>query len=452
MVKNYLFDTSILLQGPSEAIYGFQDNNIWICGTTLQEIDQKKTHLGEVGYYAREAARILDGLRSQGSLVDGIELPNGGHLYVEPDGVKPDLLPDGFSLAVADNRIISTCKYLNATKCKDSPVILLTNDISMRVNASICGVRVESVRNDRIEQSNYKGHKEMIASPDRIDSLYANGIIEASEEENDVFYENEFVTLKAGDQKSGLAIYKNGCLRLVKPQTLFGGVRPLNRMQTFAIYALMAPVEEIPLVILQGPAGTAKTFLALAAGLSQVALEQYDGSERYDKLLISRPNAGNADPGFGYLPGSLDEKMAPLLASYTDNLEAILRGRSGERENSRQIQYEASDLFDSGSIEICPLNYIRGRSLMNSYIICDEAQNATKSLIRDVVTRAGKNSKVIVTGDENQVDAPTLDRYNNGLVYLIKRMQGNPLAAIVKFDEQSCVRSPLAEAAIKALN
>lgn len=443
MIKNYLLDTNILLHNP-QSIYGFGDNNVWLCGTTLQELDTKKTAPEEVGYNARETCRILDRLRQQGNLLDGVKLANGGTLFIEPDGVNQELLPGGFHISVPDNRIISTCLYLNQGRLKNSPIILLTNDVSMRVNATICGVTAQEVQNDHIEESSYTGHTDIQTDSGMIDELYLNQKVSAKGYDGGLL-ENEFCTLHCGKQ-SGLSIYRDGQFHIIREQTLFGGIRPLNRLQTYAVYALTNP--DIPLVFLEGPAGTAKTFLALAAGLTQSGLGTGKNKEDiYRKLLISRPNAGSSDPGFGYLPGDLSEKMAPLLASYTDNLEVILRGKEKE-EDPGQIQMQMDDLFATGAIELCPLNFIRGRSLQDSFIICDEAQNATKRLIRDVVTRAGEGSKVIITGDERQVDAPTLDRRNNGLIYGIEHMKGDPLAAVIRFDAKNCVRSKLAEAAI----
>ena len=444
MVKNYLLDTNILLINP-KSMFGFEDNNVWICGTTLQELDSKKNAPGELGYNAREVCRTLDALRTQGDFISGVKLENGGMFFIEPDGVDEKYLPKGFKIEVPDNRIISSCIHLNKTQLKDSPITLLTNDVSMRVNATICGLNVEGVRNDQVEDSNYTGHVDLDVESDVIDDIFGVGRVTLGNIAKGLF-ENEFVTLHHGTQ-SALSIYKNGYLNKVDEKKLFGGVTGLNKMQKYAIYALMAPVEEIPLVILEGPAGTAKTFLSLAAGLSQTYLGQGKNADEYRKILISRPNSGNADPGFGYLPGDLDNKMAPLLASYYDNLEAIFR-KNSKTEDKKQIQYQIDDLFENGSMEICPLNFIRGRSLQDSFIICDEAQNATKGLIKDVVTRAGKHSKVIITGDEKQCDAPTLDSRNNGLIYCAEQMKGNPLTAIIRFSENNCVRSPLAEAAI----
>lgn len=450
MKKNFLLDTNILLQNP-ENIFGFADNNVYICGTTLQELDGKKSAPGEIGYNARRSCKILDKLREEGDLTKGVKLPNGGVLFVEPDGVRQELLPAGYSISVPDNRIISSCLYLNKTILTDNPIILLTNDVSMRVNATICGLKTQGVLNDQVEDSDYTGHTDINVSASFIDELYMEKKLEAKKcqcfaDIIPTLVENEFCTLHAGKQ-SALSVYRNGCFELISGQQLFGNVRPKNELQSYAMWALTNP--DIKLVVLKGPAGTAKTFLSLAAGLGQCNMGYKKYKAEYHKVLISRPNAGNSDPAFGFLPGDLDEKMAPLLASYTDNLETLLSG-NGE-EDEKEVQKQIDDLFQSGTIEICPLYSIRGRSLSNSFIICDEAQNATKQLIRDVVTRAGKNTKVIVAGDKNQVDAPTLDKQNNGLIYCAESMKGHPLVAILEFDKEHCVRSELAELAIERM-
>lgn len=450
MVKNYVLDTSILIANP-KSIYGFEDNNIYICGTTLQELDKKKTLVGEVGYNARECCRILDSLRQKGDFLKGIPLDNGGRLYVEPNGIDASLLPNGYSLTVPDNRIISTCLWLNNHQAKN--VILLTNDVSMRVNATICGLNVQEVRNDIVDDESYTGHIDLDTTSDIIDKLYKEGSIDwtALNRDDIKLLPNEFVTLHNG-KHSALSVYRKGKLFSIKERQLFGGIRPLNKMQYYAIWALMAPVDEVPLVILKGEPGTAKTFLSLAAGLSQVYLGQGEReANEYNHILISRPNTQTSDPGFGYLPGELDEKMAPLIASYRDNLEEIVRNKE-KSEDNEQVEVQIEDWFQSGTIELCPLNFIRGRSLHHSYIICDEAQNANRLLIRDVITRAGKGSKIIIAGDPTQCDVPTLDKRNNGLVYASDKMKESPLCAIITFEAEHCVRSPLAEEASKLLS
>lgn len=456
MIKNYMLDTNVLLDNP-DAIFGFEDNNVWLSGTILQELNNKKRSPDEeIRYNVRQVARILDSLMEKGNLRDGVELPNGGHLFVEPDGVKQELLPHEFDINTADNRIISTCIYLNTGRLKKSPVILVTNDTLLRVNASVASkdrdydIQVQSYRNDEVLDSGYKGVTEIEVTNGTVNSVREKKQTGAGKYGKNLL-ENEFCILKCGNN-SVLTVYKNESFSLIADETLYGGIRPMNANQIFAIHALMAPPEEIPLVVLAGPAGTSKTFISLAAGLSQIDLSgtgMYQS--QYRKMLISRPNVQNSDPGFGYLPGDLSEKMGPLMAAYYDNLETIVRGINGKDETQDQAQIFIDDLFENGSIELCPLNTIRGRSISGSYIICDEAQNASRLLIRDVITRAGKGSKVVVTGDLNQIDNPTVSRASSGLAYAIETMKGSPLAQIVTFSENNCVRSPLAEEAIKRM-
>ncbi|MEE3486705.1 MAG: PhoH family protein [Bulleidia sp.] len=448
MVKNYLLDTNVLLQNP-DSIFGFDDNHVWICGTTLQELDGKKTAFGELGYAARQCCRNLDDLRMKGDLVKGVPLPHGGKLTIEPDGVDQKLLPAGFSITVPDNRIISSCLSLNQGRLKRNHVILVTNDISMRINASACGLKVEGYRNDHVEddKSEYTGCADLSVSEELFSTLYEDQAV--SVPEGAAFLENEFVKVHFEDNEA-LTIHENGQLLLIHEQTLFGWVRPMNAAQTCAMYALTAPVEEIPLVILIGPAGTAKTFLSLAAGLSQTCLGQSRKNSygKYRRIVISRPNVTTQEKDFGYLPGDMKEKTSFLLNNYYDNLCSLLDGAEKGKDKATQGQKKIDQMLDSGVLEICPLNYIRGRSLTDSYIICDEAQNASRSLVRDIITRAGRHSKVILAGDINQVDASSLDSRNNGLITAMEMMKGH-LCAIVRFSDHDCVRSPLAEAAIQ---
>jgi PhoH-like ATPase len=216
------------------------------------------------------------------------------------------------------------------------------------------------------------------------------------------------------------------------------------------MWALTAPAEEIPLVILLGPAGCAKTFLSLAAGLDGTYQTQRRSDSEYIKLLISRPTAQSFED-IGYLPGDLNDKLFNLYQSFYDNIEVLLSGNSRDMEDHQQVQTQMQDMFDDGVIEVCGLNFIRGRSLMNTYMICDEAQNASRTMIRDVITRAGIGTKLVIAGDPSQIDVPTLDKRNNGLVYAAEHMKGSPLCAIIQFDSGSSVRSPLAKEAIQCM-
>jgi PhoH-like ATPase len=455
MVKAYILDTNILLDSP-RAIFGFDDNTVIITGTTLQELDSKKTAPGELGFNARETCRIIEKLRLKGDLTAGVPMDNAGVFKVILNAGQWHM-PSGYSEDKPDNQIINTVLDIKKNQGHMfNQVILVTNDTSMRINASVCAAAcgfsdfVESYRNDHVSSAEmYTGKRELHVSKEAIDYIYKNKMLPPEA----IFrgdipepVENEFFILQS-DQSSALAVYRNHELKLIDTKTLHPcHVQPKNASQTFALWALMQPVEEIPFVILKGPAGTAKTFLSLAAGLDQA----YDlrAHRSYDSVLISRNNV-MADADFGYLPGELEDKMNPLLAPFFDNLESLLRGNSDEDREciSRQIE----DMIDSGVIEICALAYMRGRSITNKFLIVDETQNATRSQIRDIITRAGSGCKIVICGDPEQIDAHNLDKLNNGLVFASEKMKGSPVCAQISFTEEESVRSELAKEAIKRL-
>lgn len=455
MVKMYVLDTNILLQNP-ESIHGFDDNLVVITGTTLGELDSKKNAPGELGYNAREAIRMLEELRLKGNLLDGVDMEEGGRLIIEPNGISAESLPNGFDITKPDNKIISTCVALSK-KYPDMKVQLVSSDLGMRVAASVVlgSEHVESYRNVIVAKDGYTGHIDLPVESTIIDELYSNKRVSAKGldlPEGIYLHENEFVTLHAG-QQSALSVHRRGELELIQSQTIFGNTKPMNAMQTYAMWALMQPADELPLVIMQGAAGTAKTYLSLAAGLENTYVSQSRNKRtrgQYRKMLISRPNSEAGDNGFGYLPGDLEDKMGPLLLPYHDNLESLFRG-DAEDEDNMQIRMQIDDLFETGVIEVCALSYIRGRSLRDSYIICDESQNATKQLIKDVVSRCGIGSKVVLAGDPGQVDNPRLDSRSNGLVHAANAFKDSELACLISFNNSNSVRSDLAKAAIELM-
>ena len=456
-VKNYVLDTNILLSSPN-ALSGFAENNVWLTLTTEQELDSKKTAPGELGYNARQVIRALDHFRELGDFRKGVEIGNGGHLFIYMGyaGEKNDApsLPEEFERSKPDNVILESILCMEKEFGKD--FILVTNDIALRISATICGIEVQSYRNDHVSTEQFYTGRNRIMVPDGsiINKLYSDGKIDFDTACSGVSceaHENEFFKLKCGDQ-SALTIYKNGVLHLIKDKKILS-VTPKNAAQKFAAYALMAPVDEIPLVILNGPAGCGKTFLSLAAGMAQVSMDGIASekkrtrkTEEYDKVLISRNNV-TSDADFGYLPGDLEDKMAPLMAPFYDNLESLLRDKAGEN-----TQMEIEDLFAAGTVSVCPLAYMRGRSITHSFLIVDEAQNATRTQMRDIVTRAGKSTKIVICGDPSQIDNHTLDKWNNGLTFLNEKMKDSPLAASVTFDESDSVRSELATEALKRLD
>lgn len=451
MKKYYVLDTNILLQNPN-AIFGFEDNVVVITGTTLQELDSKKNMEGELGFNARLAARLLENIRSRGDILKGVKLKEtGGKLMIEPDEVSQDNLPEGFDIKKPDNRIISSC--VGISKKTKRAVILVTNDIMMKITAAACKVEVQEYKNDQIKETDYMGYREINTTKDIIDEVYRNQSVSSEVleiDENNPLIPNEYITLTDGIT-SALCVYRNNQINVLKDITAFG-IRPQNRLQRFALDALLAPAEEIPLVILRGPAGTAKTFLSVAAALDKTYREDYEkqnSSTLYDKIYIGRANV-SSDDAFGFLPGELEDKTRPLLGCFYSNLEDLLR--KGNREEDSQIQLQIEDMMETGLLRVFPLAYIRGMSIKNSFIICDETQNIGRSLIRDIVTRCGQGTKLVVLGDINQIDVAYLDKTNSGLTYLAHSMKGSSKCAQITFTERESVRSALATEALARLN
>lgn len=438
--KIFVLDTNVLLNDP-ESIFAFQDNIVMLTGTTFVELDNHKRDGGDTGYNARTVIRLIDKIRENSDLVSGAALPNKGILKVEPDGISKDYVPYGYNLDRGDDQIISTCVYLKRLN-PWRRLILVSDDANMRIRASLCGIEVQPYENMRIQPEGYTGRATIETDPDTIDKLYANGIV-CNHELTDNLTTNEFVILKCGSQ-SVLTEYRGGNLNLVREQSLFGGaVMPLNAVQNFAIWALMQPADTIPLVILSGAAGSAKTFLSLACGLAQMSSKNSAKNGGYSRLMLTRPSGG-VFSNLGFLPGDVEQKLDPLYAAFYDNLDAI-RELTGERVPTKEA------LIESGKMEVGALDFIRGRSLSNVYMICDEAQNASRWLIRDVITRAGQGTKIVICGDPQQVDNPLLDSRNNGLVYAMKNMKGSPLCAMIAFDSNQTVRSQLAKEAAERL-
>lgn len=438
-VKNYLLDTNTLISSP-HALFGFQDNNIYLSGTTLQELDHLKSVPGETGFNARKAIRAIEALRLRGKLRKGVPTKEGGKVFVEVKGIKKKLMPKEYSLTIPDNRIICTGLYLN--KKLTNGCVLVTNDVSMRVNASVCGLDVQSYHNDEINTDEVYYGRRVIETedPNIINEIYRNKTTAVPDMETPM-EENEFAILKCGNQ-SALAIHKKGQLELIQNTNASFGIVPRNASQRFMLRALMAPVEEIPLVIILGKAGTAKTFLSMLAGIDGVL------EGKYEKMIITRNNV-TSDQDFGYLPGDMDNKAAYLTQNFYDALYAIVKGKGDEDKDA--IIEQVEDLAEN-VIEFSPMAYMRGRSIVDSYLVMDEAQNSTRTQIRDVITRAGMGTKVVICGDINQIDNTRVDKRTNGLIFAANTMRSSNMAAILVVPDEDCQRSPLSSDAVKRMS
>jgi PhoH-like ATPase len=432
------------------AIYVFDDNDVLICSTTLEELDDLKNSPGETGYNAREAIRVLNNLREKGdNLYDGVKLPNSGTLKIVKD-CTPDeaektkgMLPREWSLGKPDNRIINTAIKNDA--------ILVTNDISMSLKAQSTGLKTENLKNEEVsdESLKYTGRRVVFTSSDNVNKLYhgetlnVEDVYEYSDYSDNAYKSselevNEFLIIKdASNPSHNVLAYFNGT-KIKK--TKFENSKPCdvkarNVGQRFAIEALMTPADEVPLVILKGSAGTAKTFLSLACGLENVM-----NKNAYKKLLLLRPNI-KFDEDIGYLKGDEMDKILPLIRPCLDNLEALVTNKDDSSEESKD---KVAHLFDVGYVTAEALAYLRGRSIANTYILIDEAQNTTPNQMLGIITRAGVGSKIIIVGDPEQIDNPKVDKKNNGLVYAAEKMKGSKLCMQLTFEDEECTRSPLA--------
>lgn len=446
MEKIYVLDTNILMQTYGEALVGFEDNCVVVTGTTLEELDHLKTAPGEKGYSARCAIRMIQKLIDGYDATKSIPLDNGGYLRFDTKDVPQNSCPKWWNMNVPDNRIIAATGELMKVN-RGIPVILITNDVLMQIKAESIGIQTQDYHNDTVKENELSSGKVEITVPGKlIDTLYANGHILTENvpiPKFDPAYgsANLYIRLIDEDNPShtGMAIKKGDTLYSVvnKKKESYMGIRPKNLTQTYAIDALKAPAEDIPLVILRGPAGCGKTLLATAVGMSKTM----DGE--YTKLVISRSNTLPDGEDLGFLPGSVESKMSPLLAPFYDNLGIMLH--NNKKDGSENM--DVDEYLDSGVIEIAPLAYIRGRSIPNSYIIIDEAQNLTKNQVKTIITRAGANTKIVLCGDPDQIDSPKLTKYTNGLVYASKMMKDDPLCVQLEFDFNECERSPLATTA-----
>lgn len=457
MVKIYVIDTNILLQAPY-ALESFEDNQVILPLVVLEELDHFKKAEGETGLNARKVIRFLEQLRSRGDLLSGVQLESGGTIRVEKNFVDVTL-PEDLSCDLPDNRILKVC--LGLSGIKEEQVILVTKDILMRIKAQILGICSEDFTTDQVleHENQYTGRCELYVPEELfrefkkkgvpVDQTYFCG--ENGEHISPVLYENQFVLLRADQsaKKTQLGRVMGKMIRKLEYRKSSPyGITPRSAGQYFLQEALMQPAEKAPLVIVKGMAGTSKTFYSLAVGLEKLLNHP---SGEYRRILICRPNA-QFDDDIGFLPGDEQEKITPLMRPVVDNLEQLLDSSEEERyQDEEELKGKVDEIFGRGIIQAEALNYIRGRSIVKTYLIIDEAQNTTPDQIKGIITRAGKNTKLILLGDPNQIDRPFLDERTNGLSYASEHMKGSPLCWQITMTAEECERSALAMEAVKRL-
>ncbi len=442
MSKIYVLDTNVLLQDPM-SIYSFSDNEVIIPAVVLEELDSKKRNLDEVGKNARYVSRLIDQLRTTGKLHEKIPLHNGGKLKIELNHRSIQNVQDYFLEKSNDNRILAVAKNLSLeeeTKADGKAVILVSKDILMRVKADVIGLIAEDFLSDRVVTVNqqYAGFKEAYVKREAINQFYSKGEIPLEDALiGETVYPNQFIIMKNHEvpSLSAIGIVRGGD-RIVKSRynhEQIWGVKPRNAQQHMAFELLLR--KDIQLVTMTGKAGTGKTLLALAA-----ALLQTEDLGEYNKLLVSRPIVPMGKD-LGFLPGEKEEKLRPWMQPIYDNLEYLF--------NTKKPGELDSILAGIHSIEVEALTYIRGRSLPDSFIVMDEAQNLTKHEVKTIMTRVGERSKIILLGDPAQIDHPYLDEGNNGLTYVLEKFKGEPIAGHVNLVKGE--RSELAQLAADLL-
>ena len=416
--KVYVLDTSVYLTN-AECIYAFENNDIHVPLKVFEEIDKHKKRQDAVGAQARKIIRIWDALRSNGSLDKGVRIRKGLGVIksISASGVTPNDLPCDLDIKVPDHLIIATA--LKAQRESDRKVILVSRDINMRVIADAVGLTSEDFHNNQVvtdSENIFEGYTTVLVDDQVIDRFYEKENIYL---ENKNLFPNQYVMLvsNANEKKTALGRFIRNSMpiqQLFKPQRVWG-IKPRNKEQQFLIDALMDPAVQIVTAI--GKAGSGKTICAIAAGLEQTIDEH--GCE-YSRVIVSRP-VQPLGKDIGFLPGTMEEKMSPWLMPIQDNLQFLM----GNDKVTLDIYMQ------KGTIEIEALTYIRGRSISNAFIIIDEAQNLTTHELKTIITRVGEGTKIVLTGDIEQIDNVYIDATSNGLTHAVEKFKKFELASHV---------------------
>jgi PhoH-like ATPase len=437
--KIFIIDTNVLLHD-YKCIYNFEENDIIIPIVVLEELDKFKRGNDLINFHAREFTRELDKLSGDMLLTANIPLgENLGNMHIETGKDFSEKVNQSFPERTADHRILAISEYVCSTN-KDKTVVLITKDINLRMKAKSLGIIAQDYENDKVANIDdlYKGIRILDkVNQESISKLYEipEGVSPTEFNLEPNMTGHQFYIMK-NNGSSALAHYNpiSKTLNRVIKQTTYG-IDPRNAEQTFAIEALSNP--DIQLVSLTGKAGTGKTLLALAAALQQ--------HKRYKQIFLARPIVPLANRDLGFLPGDVKEKMDPYMQPLYDNLTVIKHKFSHQSPEFLRI----NDMMKEEKLVITPLAYIRGRSLSSIFFIVDEAQNLTPHEIKTIITRAGEGTKMVFTGDIEQIDSPYLDIASNGLSYLSDKMKDQDIFAHINLVKGE--RSFLAELASKVL-
>ena len=440
MKKNYVLDANVLLHDP-HAIFKFEDNDLIIPIYALEEIDQFKREGSERGRNARTIARLLDELRRNGGSLSGsVPLERGGSLRIAIPERRPDLLV-GLESNSQDHAILQTAIDVR-DRDKDKPTVFVTMDTNLRIRADALGVASETYENQRVQDAEIEHSVIDLEVPGQeVDAFFQFGYLSGPTLVE--LLPNAAVLLRNAGAPSHTALgrldaSRNQIIALRVAREGVMGVRPRNKEQAFALDLLLD--DSIRLVTLLGKAGTGKTLLALAAGLKRVTEDN-----AYSRLLVSRPIMP-LGRDLGFLPGTVDEKLNPWMQPIFDNLE-FLFSNGGTKHGHEARGFV--ELLESGTIQVEPLTYIRGRSLPHQFLIVDEAQNLTPHEVKTIITRCGEGTKIVLTGDPHQIDNPYVDHASNGLSVVAERFKRERVAGHVALAKGE--RSELAELAANLL-
>ena len=420
MKKTFVIDTNVLLYD-AQSIDKFGDNTIFIPLVVVEELDRFKRDQNENGRNARQFARVVDELRKKGSLADGVATKSGGKLIISIAPALEEQADMLIDLSSNDNLILANALAL---KQKGENAILVTKDINLRLKSDAVGIKAEDYEGDQKLDSVdelYSGQKTMEFSPDRLATFESERLLTLNDSEIRSVFPNEYLVLNEVNNPNRrlLGRYcprKKGVIPLIKAREGVWGIYPKNVEQQFAFDALLN--NEVRLVSLVGKAGTGKTLLAIAAGL-EMTIAKHD----YARVLVSRP-IQPMGRDLGYLPGDVSDKLGPWMQPIFDNIDFLFGNqRIGEETGSWE------ELINQGLLHVEPLTYIRGRSIPSQFLIVDEAQNLTPHEIKTIITRAGDGTKIVLTGDCEQIDSPYLDSVNNGLAYCVERLKPEPIVS-----------------------
>lgn len=422
--KFYILDTSVYLTD-YRSVFSYGTNDIIVPLIVLEELDNCKKRPNEVGVNARGIIRIFDELRAKGSFQKGIRLQKGSGL-IKTEPANLELLPSGYSASVPDHQIIATAMSVRE-QFPTRKVIVVSNDINLRIKCDAIGLQAEKYDTEKVIDKRselYGGFTKLLVDDQIIDRFYGGEKIYLSDavEGEPNIYPNQFVMLvsSSNEKKTAITRFIDSLLPFKKipdyKEEDLWGISPKNKEQNFALDLLLDP--NLPIVSLIGKAGSGKTLCAIAAGLQQVMGQDAP----YRRLIVSRP-VMPMGKDLGYLPGTMEEKMAPWLAPVQDNLRFLLG------DDNLML----NDYMQKKIIEIEALTYIRGRSIQNAFIVIDECQNLTRHEIKTILTRVGEGTKIILTGDIEQIDNVNINETSNGLTYAIEKLKSSDLTGHITF-------------------